>query len=104
VKIKFSILGKPWKLRTLGKKEYSKKHGGDSIAITHVHKRYIDLSPKGTDRATIIHECVHAWLSEICTHSADLDEQCSEEIFAELMAKFGYQILAQAEDLFWRLK
>lgn len=102
--MKFKILGKSWKLRVLKKKEYAKKHGGDSVAITHRHKRYIDVSPSGIDKETIIHELVHAWLSELCTHSADLDEQCSEEIYSELMAKFGYQLLAQADDLYWRLR
>ncbi len=97
--IKFKILGKPWQLRLLTKELYKKKRGWDSVAITLMHKSKIDLSPRGLDKETLIHELVHAYMYELCMHSADLDVDAKEEIFAELMAKRGYELLTLADRL-----
>ncbi len=99
-KISFEILGKPWTIRLLQKKKYKAKNGSDSVAITDGDKRRIDLGPKGRDRETIIHELVHAFLWEMCLHSADLDVYALEEVFAEMMAKRGQEILDLADKLF----
>lgn len=99
----FRILGKRWKIKKLGKKKYKKKYGRGSCAITIVYKRMIVLGPKGYDRETIVHELVHAYLSELCLHSADFDEDNLEEVFCELLAKFGNKLLSQAHDLHKRL-
>ncbi len=98
--IKFEILGKHWLLRVLKKKKYNKKNGLDSVAITHINKRRIDLGPGGHDLETITHELVHAYLTEICTKSAGLDDTQLEEIFAELMAKRGREMLDLADKLY----
>lgn len=98
-RIQFEILGKPWELRLLKKKKYLKSNGSDSVAITDVNKRRIDIGPNGRDKETIIHELVHAYLGEMCTHSADLDSDSSEEIFCELMAKRGDELLRLADSL-----
>lgn len=103
-KIEFAILGKPWTIRLLKKKKYKNKYGSDSVAITYVNKRRIDLGPEGRDLETIIHELVHSYLAELCTHSAELDADALEEIFAELMAKRGRELLTLAGDLLWKVK
>ena len=99
-KLKIEILGKPWLLRVLKKKKYKNKHGADSVAITHINKRRIDLGPDGTDLETIIHELVHAYLTEMCTKSSDLEDDQLEEIFAELMAKRGREMLDLADSIY----
>lgn len=99
-KVNFEILGKKWLLRVLKKRKYKNKNGTDSIAITHINKRRIDLGPAGMDLETIIHELVHAYLTELCTKSSDLDDQQLEEIFAELMAKRGREMLDLADSLY----
>lgn len=98
-RIDFHILGKPWTLRLLKKKKYRKHNGTDSVAITEVNKRRIDLGPEGMDLETFVHELVHAYLGEMCTHSADFDSDALEEIYAELMAKRGRELLDLAERL-----
>lgn len=98
-KLKFQILGKPWTLRLLKKRKYKQKNGSDSVAVTDVNKRRIDLGPKGRDLETITHELFHAFLGECCTHSADLDEDSFEEICAELVAKRGQELLNLASEL-----
>lgn len=100
VVINFTILGKKWKLRVLSKKKYLSKNGEDSIAITMMYKRQMDIHPSGIDNETLIHELVHAYLSEMCLSStnkmtlADL-----EEVFAELMSKRGQELLDLASKL-----
>ncbi len=104
MKFDFEILGKRWQLRVLKRRKYAKKNGKDSVALTYMHKRRIDLSPFGTDYETIVHELVHCYLSELCTSSAVLEVEELEEVFAELMAKFGKQLLTLADDLYSRVK
>lgn len=103
-KIEFGILQKTWTIRLLKKKKYKNKYGSDSVAITYVNKRRIDLGPNGRDFETIVHELVHAFLGELCTHSADLDADALEEVFAELMAKRGQELLNLAVDLLQRIE
>lgn len=102
-KIQFKILGKDWTVLLLKKKKYKNKYGNDSVAICHTTKRRIDLGPNGRDLETIVHEMVHAYLAECCTHSADLDDDALEEIFAELMAKRGKELLALCDELHQRI-
>jgi hypothetical protein len=99
VKIQFSILNKKWTLRILKRKKYDRKNGADSVAVTKSHKRQIDLGPDGRDLETIIHELVHGFTYELCIHSANLDVDSLEEIFAELMAKHGKDLLDLADKL-----
>lgn len=90
---KFQVLGKSWTLRLMKRKKYAKKNGKDSLAITYIHKRRIDLSPKGRDLETIVHEITHAFFTELCTSSAELTRDALEEIFCEIMSKHGATIL-----------
>lgn len=100
ISIKFEILGKPWTLRLLKKKKYWKTNGADSVAITDPNKRRIDIGPGGRDIETVRHELVHAYLGEMCTHSADIDDDAMEEICCELFSKRGPEILSLADTLY----
>lgn len=98
------VLGNEWKLKTFSDEGYEKKHGAGTDAVTHLSKSYIHFRKKGLSIKVIIHELVHAYLVEMCTHSAMLDEEQLEEVFADLMAGYGYEILTKAEKVFGRLK
>jgi hypothetical protein len=101
---RFQVLGKDWILRLMKRKRYDQKNGSDSVAITTMHKRRIDLGPDGRDLETIVHELVHAYLYELCLRSTnDLSVDDLEEIFAELMAKRGRELLDLADSLFSRI-
>lgn len=102
--MKFRIIGKKWKLKVLSDKQYIKKNGPGSVGITHLTKRQIHLSSEGTDKETIIHELLHAYMAELCNYTADLEEDQLEEVFAEILSKRGYEMLCLAEDLFWKVK
>lgn len=101
----FKIMGKDWTICVLNKKKYKKKHGMGTLAVTHREKRYIDINTVDSlEREVVMHELLHAYSAELCIDSMDLDSENYEEFFAELFSKRGYEILAVAEDLFWRLK
>ena len=99
-KINFEILGKKWVLRVLKKKRYNKSNGNDSVAITYPNKRRIDIGPAGMDLETVLHELTHAYLTELCTKSTELDDVQLEEIFAELLAKRGREMLDLGDKLY----
>lgn len=103
--VKFKILGTEWRLRVYAKnKDYKKKNGKGSVAITRFHNRKIDLSPKGYDKETVIHELVHAYLYEMCSGSCSLSDKNLEELFCELLAKRGHEILKLGEELCERIQ
>lgn len=98
LQLEFQILGKGWTLRVLSEKYFKKKNGGATAGITKVHKRRIELRPKFLDHETIVHELVHAYLYEMCIHSTnEMTLNDLEEVFAELMAKRGRELLDKAE-------
>jgi hypothetical protein len=86
------------------RKKYVDKNGNDSVAITTFHKRRIDLSPYGRDLETIVHELVHAYLHELCLHSTnEMTADDVEEVFCELMAKRGRELLDLADSLYAKI-
>jgi hypothetical protein len=99
-KLRFEVLGKKWTLKVLKPKKYVKKHGYDSVAVTLGWKRKIFIHQEGVDKETLIHEIVHAFLHELCLKSTtQITTDDLEEIFAELMAKHGREILDLADSL-----
>lgn len=102
--IKFKVLRQPWTLRLLDNAAYKKKNGRDSVAITKMHKRRIDLSPRGFDLETIVHELLHAYSHELCVSSMDVEKENLEEFYAELMAKRGYELLDLANGLYKKIQ
>lgn len=98
LQLDFFVLGKEWTLRVLSEKYFKKKNGNAAAAVTKVHKRRIELRPKFLDHETIVHELVHAYLYELCIHSTnEMSLNDLEEVFAELMAKRGRELLDKAE-------
>jgi hypothetical protein len=98
LQLEFPVLGKDWTLRVLSEKYFKKKNGDGAAAVTKVHKRRIELRPKFLDSETIIHELTHSYLYELCIHSTnEMTLNDMEEIFAELMAKRGRELLDRAE-------
>lgn len=98
--LKFKVLGKPWSLRAyFTNKAYKDKNGKDSVAVTRTHKRRVDLSPRGSDLETIVHELAHVYIYEMCLGSATLSVDSLEEVFCELIAKRGEELLQLASKI-----
>lgn len=104
LRVRFDVMGKKWRAFVLTTRDYRKKCGKDSVAITRIDKRRIYLSPEGVNKETIIHELVHAYLEELCTSSTNMDAEDLEEVFAELVAKRGRELLDLGRYLYTRLK
>lgn len=103
-KVKFEIMGKKWTLRVMTREKYLEDNDPESDATTYMAKRRIDVSPDGMDIETVRHELVHAYFSELCTGSADLDRYAFEEVAAEMFAQRGPEILKQADSLAEKIK
>lgn len=101
--LRFRILGERWRLRLLPRKRFRRKHG-KCLAVTMGWKRTIDLSPKGHDRETIVHELLHAFASECCIRSMNVDTDNYEEFLAELVSKRGKRLLELADTLRQRVR
>jgi hypothetical protein len=100
ITIKFEILNKEWVLRVLKRKKYNRTNGNDSVAITDGWKRRIDIAPNGVDYETLVHELVHAYLVEMCVKTTnEITVSDLEEVYAELMAKRGRELLDLADKL-----
>lgn len=100
---RFQVLGKNWTLRLMKRKKYREKNG-ETFAVTVFHKRRIDLAPDGRDLETITHELVHAYIHELCiatTNEMTVDDM--EEVFCELMARRGRELLDLADSLHARI-
>lgn len=96
---KFTILGHPWVVYYCTERYYKRKNGKDSVGITHLDSREIYVRAKHLSRETVVHELTHAYFAELCTHSADITSDALEEIFCDLMAKYGSRLLRQADKI-----
>lgn len=108
IKIDFKILSKKWQLRVLrGRKYNKKKERTGSLGITFGWKRRIDIHKKALtfDRISaienIVHELTHAYLAESGVDSTtELSVFDLEEIFAEMLAKRGRELLDLADKIY----
>lgn len=59
-----------------------------------MYKRRIDLHQLGASLETINHELTHAFTHELCiTSCSELSKDDVEEFYAELISKYGRQLL-----------
>ena len=84
--------------------KFEKKCGPGTAAITIGETRCIIFSEDSVDLATVIHECVHAYYSDLCVGSADLTSDQIEEVFAEMFSQYGDEIIKQSRKLLKALK
>ena len=96
--MKATIVNKEWDLIVYADSTFRKKfkncHG---IAMLDDKKIYIRKS--SLNEETIIHELIHAYQTELSFYELQLDEDQTEEWFAELFAKYGRTILNISEQL-----
>ena len=105
MKIKFKILDKKWRIKLYPSKKYVKKHGYDSLAVTIAYKRKIDVHADGFNTETIYHELIHAYLHEMCLSSTnEITKDDLEEIYSELFAKRGEEIIVLCANLMKSIK
>lgn len=96
--MKLNIRGRKWTIKVLPSKEFIKTHGKSTGAITRFKFRDIIFDKTELTIQTIIHELIHAYMSESHLQSATrLKVIDYEEIVCETLSEYIYEILRQAE-------
>lgn len=96
-KFTISIIGHPWAIDYLTPKQYVRKWGNDSYAITETDEKCIYFVQDFTNLETIRHELAHAYASQLSLTELQLDDDQVEEFFCELVGKYALTIAMQAE-------
>lgn len=97
--VKFKVVGKRWTVRFYTKKKYQKKYP-NTLGVCLGWKREIRLPVKPLRPETIVHELTHAYFRELCFVDPDaLKRPELEEVFCELVAQFGVDLLIQADKI-----
>ncbi len=94
--IKFKVVDQTWKAYVRSERAHYKQFG-DCHGIAFPEDRKIHIRRSSANLATIIHEIVHAYQSELSFWELQLDEDQVEEWFCELFAKYGETILKDAK-------
>jgi hypothetical protein len=84
------IKGTKWKYRLIPRELFLKVHKDaeviDHVAITIKQENRIDFTPNELTVETIIHELVHAYMSETYTNSANLENEQMEDIICDMIS------------------
>lgn len=85
------IKDRKWKVKVLSDKVFDQNFGEHRVAVTayNADKGYIYFKKSHLDRGTIIHELVHAYLSDM---NLDGSMDDVEERFCDLIANHLYEI------------
>lgn len=90
----FVVNSDKWVCFLLSNKEYEKKFGSDSQAITVVENKTIYFQPKYLNFEVINHEINHVYFSYLCLNSVDnLKIEDIEEINSEFLANNVFKLL-----------
>lgn len=93
------VLGKRWVVYYCPKKYYKKKCGNDSVGLADIETKEIFLLIKTLSSEVVAHELTHAYLSELCLGRTDLDPHQLEEVFAEMVGKYGKVLVRQVDQI-----
>lgn len=94
---KLSILGHTWTVHFMPEGQFRKKYGTDCLGVTETGEKEIYLRIKQLKREIVIHELAHAYLEELCTTPSPLEVEQLEEIYCDMVGKYGDRLIRQAE-------
>lgn len=103
-KIDIKIMGDIWTVTLYSPEAYKRKHSDDSAGLTIAKLRKIELDSSELDLELVIHELVHAYKSYQYVDSAELKDDQLEEVYADLFAHHGEQIISDAKKLLKHLR
>lgn len=99
--MKILVVNKYWKAVVKPDKAHLKEYP-DSHAIACDVKRKIQVRRSSLNKATIIHELLHAYKFELSFYELDLDDDQVDEWHCELWAKYGDFILKDTKAMMER--
>jgi hypothetical protein len=101
VTIRFAIKGKRWRVTLLTDRSFF-KHDQTALALCELPPdRRILLKKSQINLQNIMHEVFHAFKSECCLNSAELDSSQVEELMCDIFAEHGEEALELSR---WILK
>ena len=98
--MKLKISDVTWKIRLLTVDKYIAEYGDDSRAITDVHAHTVDFRRDIVTLELVRHELVHCYFALAMVTSSQLTMDQTEEVFAELMSKYGEQYIQNSRKVF----
>lgn len=98
-KLKLDVKGHEWTVAILPKWRFERRFGASNLAFCDTEKRTLFFSKPSLTEEVLLHEMVHAYLSESCVDSAELTQKQTEEVAADLFSKYGARMIAQAREL-----
>lgn len=101
---KVEVLGHVWVVHYWSKRAFKKKYSGDTYGVTECDDKEIHLRTDRLKRETIVHEMAHAYIWELGAAVAGLDSNQLEEIYCEMLAKYGLKIHATADEILMAYK
>jgi hypothetical protein len=102
--MKFIIFHEIWTIKPLSEDKFIKLFGDSIEAITMEQYKTIYLNEEDYTLQTIKHELAHAYYSCLCTGPANLTAGQVEEVWCEMVARYGDVILKQAKFLYKQLR
>lgn len=103
-KVKFSVMGDVWFASVWDGDAYAKHFGSDSEAITMGEAKQVHFNIDDLSLATVRHELVHVYSEYLYINSAHLNKDQTEEVYAELIANKGEEMMTLAKKLHRELK
>jgi hypothetical protein len=97
--LRFNVLGTTWWFEFMDFKQYLKKNGSKSKAITNVDEKIVYFNIRECDDTTIRHELAHVYAAAMGIVELQLDDDQIEELFCELVGRYSFQLLKRAEVL-----
>lgn len=97
------ILGNNWKIKVLKASTMQRKHGSKISAVTLPETSVIEFCETNINIPLIRHELFHAYYAETSTNSASLTGEQTEEVAAELIAKYGEELVNKANEIYYNL-
>jgi hypothetical protein len=92
------VLGHTWIIYFLPSRQFKKNFGADCLGVTLTEERQIHLRAKSLKLETVVHELVHAYVTELCLDVTGLQAGQMEEAMCDLFARYGARLLKQSEE------
>ena len=96
--MKIRVLDKKWKIIVRSDAAHDRRFP-ETHAVAILEDRKIHVRFSSLNNVTLIHELIHAYQFELSFHELELDDDQTEEWYAELFAKYGPQIIDDVEKL-----
>lgn len=101
---RLKILTRTWSVYFMTKKQYHKKYGPGTLAMTETDDREIYFRRDKFASETIRHELFHAYLQEYSTHTLDLTCDQMEELCCDVASKHAEDLISKSKELIHALK